>query len=170
MWRWCSASSIFTRSIYWPVALFRRFVSLWDEILKKIAHIFFTFFLYHKMIYHFTVFMVLLLRALSFFVLFPISYCSYIFRFISVVFLFFGVVFSRIGTSWCWVEIRAISLVDQLFWRRRHLSATVQYNSSTKINLVHFRVDEEKIFRPFKNHQERTHENHPGEFRNQIRI
>lgn len=55
------------------------------------------------------------------------------------------------GTGWCRMEICQIKIVDKLFWRRWHMSATIQHYTSTEIALVHRAVDEEKVLRTFEN-------------------
>lgn len=57
----------------------------------------------------------------------------------------------RAGTSWCRMEICQIKIMDKLFWRRRHMPATIQHYTSTKIALVHRAMDEEKVLRTVEN-------------------
>lgn len=43
------------------------------------------------------------------------------------------------------------------------MSTAIQYNTGTQINMVHNTMDEEILFRSFKNNQKRAHENDKSE-------
>lgn len=62
------------------------------------------------------------------------------------------------------MEVRPIPAMDKLFRRRRYVSATVQHNSSAKINLVHRAMDKEIIFRSIQSGEKGAHENDTGKF------